>query len=254
MCITDLKNQLVDLSFTNSDLVPTRKNNSHPAAYALLHPKTEKVYVGSTENLYVRINKHKTSLLAGEHKNKNVQKAFNEDTRFDIAFVKTKTVDEAIELEQKLLDTFMPTGLLLNVSPDARIPCKGIKLSEEAKEHLRQKTIEQFSSIEAREKHSLISKELWKDQEYKAKQKSRIYTIEQNENNSVVIKEKWKDPVYRQTMSEARKNPVSIDGIIYNTPALAAKSLNIDPSTIHYRLKNPKKQQSYFYVNKESVV
>lgn len=68
----------------------TRKNNSHPAIYMLHHLASEKKYVGSTENLYIRINKHKTSLFDNSHKNRNLQEVFNKEPHFLVTFIETK--------------------------------------------------------------------------------------------------------------------------------------------------------------------
>jgi predicted GIY-YIG superfamily endonuclease len=208
----NLNNKLNELSFTNATEKLTKSKDSHPAAYVLLNTETEKVYVGSTENLYKRIHNHKTNLLNGEHKNKNLQDSFNNDPLFNLSFIQTKNVEQAINIEQQIIDTFVSDGILLNIATDARLPRKGIKLSEETKE----KQIE-----------------LWNNTEFKNK-----------------MLELFKTPEYRQKQSDGVKNPVSIDGTIFGNVAKASRSLSINHNTISKRLNNPKYSKTYFRIPK----
>lgn len=233
----------------------TRKNHSHPAAYALLHVVSEKIYVGSTENLYIRTNMHKNRLLAGQHKNKNLQEAFNRDSRFSLAFVQTETKEQATEIEQKMLDTHMPSGKLLNISPDAQVANKGVLLSDQRKALLRQKTTEQFSTKEAREQHSQISKTLWRDPEYLEKQKVAMAKVDLEQKSLRItqsLKDKWRDPEYRTKMEAARKRPVIIESVVYPSIKEAAKHTNISKTNLYYRIKNTSaKFAGYSYISKK---
>ena len=74
------------LTTPNKNNLITRKNHSHPAAYALHHAASGQMYVGSTENLYIRVNKHRTQLEVGKHRNANLQEAFNQDCVFQRFF------------------------------------------------------------------------------------------------------------------------------------------------------------------------
>lgn len=185
----------------------TRKDNSHPAAYALEHVVSEMTYVGSTENLYQRVSQHKNALIEGNHKNKNLQKAFNEDPRFNLTFTKTETKEEAVVIEQKTLNENFQTGKLLNISPDARVPCKGISRSEEQKEKLRQITLQQFSTEEARQAQSERSKKLWQDPNFRERYQEGRTKIDKQaaaEKLSTAIKNKWSDPEYVQKQQDSR--------------------------------------------------
>ena len=187
----------------------TRKTHSHPGAYALVHDSSQKAYVGSTENIYARVNKHKNDLLNNRHKNRNLQEAFNADPSFTLFVQKTDTVEEAIDKEQKLLDVLLPGGKLLNISPDARVPCKGVEKTDEQKQKLRDANLLQFSSQEARDRHSEVSKKLHQDPEYLKKKQEGMDKINKEERKKKIsdtLREKWKDPVYRATMISARRN------------------------------------------------
>ena len=147
-----------------------RKEHSHPAAYTIFHNATGKMYVGSTRDLYVRINKHRTSLENGNHRRKNFQEAYDKNSKLTLAFVKAESEEHARNIEQKMLDVFMSADKLFNVSPDAKFANKGVALSEENKDILRQKTTAQFASQEARDRHSEITKKMWSDPEYRRRQ------------------------------------------------------------------------------------
>lgn len=187
----------------------TRKTHSHPGAYALVHDSSQKAYVGSTENIYARVNSHKNDLLNNRHKNRNLQEAFNADPSFTLFVQKTDTVEEAIDKEQKLLDVLLPGGKLLNISPDARVPCKGVVKTDEQKQKLRDANLLQFSSQEARDQHSEVSKRLHQDPEYLRKKQEGMDKINKEERKKKIsdtLREKWKDPEYRATMISARRN------------------------------------------------
>lgn len=215
----------------------TRKNNSHPAAYALHHVATDKLYVGSTEDLYVRVNKHRTSLMAGEHRNRNMQAAFDLDPRFSLGFVKTETKEEALEIEQRLLDSLASTGRLLNIATNAEKPNLGVVYDEQRKAELRENTLTQFANEEARRRHSEISKEKWKDPEYLKKRLAQEYTDEMRANNSAATKEKWKDPEYRDKLHHSRRGkPVIVDGVEYPSLNNASEVLGLSYSGLRSRL------------------
>lgn len=246
------------LTMFNNNGQVTRKNHSHPAAYALLHVASEKIYVGSTEDLYTRVNNHRNRLKAGEHRNKNIQEAFNQDSRFELAFVQTETKEQAIEIEQRMLDIHMSSGRLLNISPNAQIACKGVLLSDQRKDEIRQKTIDQFSSQEARENHSKISKQLWECPEYRERQKLAIANIDIEQKSTRItesLKDKWQDPDYRSKMEadrQKRRKPITVDGTQYSSVKEASQIVDIPESTIISRIKNPSaKFAGYLYISKQ---
>lgn len=244
-------------TFNQSSQV-TRKDHSHPAAYALLHVVSEQMYVGSTEDLYTRVNEHRTRLEAGEHRNRNLQEAFNQDSRFALAFVRTETKEQATEIEQTMLDKLMPTGRLLNISPDAQFANKGVLLSDQKKDEIRQRAIEQFSSPEARKQHSEISKQLWEDPEYRERHKVGMANVDHEQRSSRItesLKDKWQDPVYRSKMEadrQKRRKPITIDGTQYSSVKEASQTTNIPESTILTRIKNPSaKFAGYSFISEQ---
>lgn len=221
----------------------TRRDFEKPAAYALYHPATDTSYVGSTENLYTRINKHRTRLIAGQHRNRNMQAAFDADPRFDLSFQFTETKEEAQALEHSALQEHHGSGRLLNLASDAYVPGRGQSLDQERRRQISQSTKDQFQDPEARERHSRIIQEKWNDPEYRAKQENRRPSEEQKESISETLKDKWKDPEYRAKMIESRKHrrrPITIEGVEYESLTSAAQSLGLPLSTLRTRVYKSK--------------
>lgn len=223
---------------------PSRKTHSFPAAYALTHQATGSVYVGSTHNLYNRINQHKTRLAAGTHRNKNIQAVFDSDPKFNLAYVQTETKEDALDIEQQLLDSLKDTVPLLNVAADARRAGAGLRLSAETKAKLSAATTEQFASEEARLKHSEMTARMWKDPTYRANHLGRVLSDDSVAKSSDSSKALWQDPSYRAKQVQARGKSVVMDGVTYPSAVAAARELKIPVSTLHDRLKKLKQTTS----------
>lgn len=229
-----------------------RRLYSHPAAYVIRHRKTNLFYVGSTHDLYVRINQHKNHLKNGTHKNPNLQQAYDEEDIFDIMYRKTPCPEAALDLEQELLDYYHPLNMLMNVAFDARRTGLGVPVPEHAKELLRQAAIKQFSTPESKKAHSELIKAKWRDPEYRKKQMERKPTEETLERMSTATTEMWKNPEiverflahrqsqeFRKLISEMKSKPITIDGINYPSLRKAAESLGLKECTLRSYLKRP---------------
>lgn len=228
-----------------------RKEHSHPAAYTIFHNATGKMYVGSTRDLYVRINKHRTSLENGNHRRKNFQEAYDKNSKLTLAFVKAESEEHARNIEQKMLDVFMSADKLFNVSPDAKFANKGVALSEENKDILRQKTTAQFASQEARDRHSEITKKMWSDPEYRRRQAegmkgvSKEVLLAKSTKGGITA---WANPEAKAKMLEARarrRRPISHNGVEYPSIDAASKESGTHRSTITSRLRSGSKLTFY---------
>lgn len=226
----------------------SRSTCSHPAAYALTHKSTGLHYVGSTGDLYTRIVQHKKMLRYGKHKNGNLQKAYDEDPVFSLSFVETETKEDAVIIEQTLLDQLKPKGLLFNIAIDAVNPNQGLQVSDEVKERLRDAAFNQFSTPQAKKQHSDLIKKKWQDEEYRNKHIGVKHSDERVAKNSQTVKALWQDPEYRKKMMERGGLKISIDGVVYNSIAEAARLLGISEGCISYRCKSPNFQSTYFHV------
>ncbi len=230
----------------------TRKTHSHPGAYALVHDSSQKAYVGSTENIYARVNSHKNDLLNNRHKNRNLQEAFNADPSFTLFVQKTDTVEEAIDKEQKLLDVLLPGGKLLNISPDARVPCKGVVKTDEQKQLLSEITKKQFSSQEARQKQSEAAKRQWEKPGYRENLKPVTHTPEVLKTFSENLTNRWKDDEYRKFMSEVRIVGVVVNGVEYPSVEDAANALNKTKASIWYQVNSKREKHANTFTFKRN--
>jgi len=243
---------------------PIRKEHSKPATYVAVHVVTGKAYIGSTEDLYRRISNHRANLRAGTHHNSNLQQAFNVDRNFEFHCKFADNKEKAVELEQTLLNTYLPTGELLNVASDAKLAGLGVRRSEETREKIRKSTVAQFSSDEAREKHSQISREQWQDPAYREKHLNQETSQETRSKISDSVKQLWANEEYRKTQTErmarnpirieatrrAISVPVEVDGKSFSSIAEASQALGINEATVRYRA-NSKRFPNYSRVKKE---
>lgn len=117
------------------EAVPSSSHNKPKinGTYLLVHYKTRKVYVGSHGNLYARKYQHHSMLTLKTHWNKALQEAFNDDNRLIAMFIMTTSREEAFNIEQHILSTFLSSGGLFNISKDARYPGKDAVVSEETR-------------------------------------------------------------------------------------------------------------------------
>ena len=112
--------------------------------YKITNLANGKYYYGSSCNLKVRLNKHKSDLLAGRHDNKHLQAAYNkygiDSFKYEIVLYCSKT--DCYLYEQRILDVYWDGGLLCyNIAKDAKAPTRGQKLSEETKNKISVATI-----------------------------------------------------------------------------------------------------------------
>jgi predicted GIY-YIG superfamily endonuclease len=120
--------------------------------YGILHEVTERVYIGSTKHLYVRSSQHVSALKLGKHHNKELQQVYDKDPVISLFYKQFDTAEEAMEFEQLLLDSYVDSGLLFNVSKNVKAPSLGLKHSEEIKEAMRIRQSTRVVSEATREK------------------------------------------------------------------------------------------------------
>lgn len=246
--------------------------------YILTHIKTKRFYIGGTINIYDRIIKHLTDLNRNKHSNKGLQELYNKDTLFEVTFylVGIKDIDKNIfndtrDLEQKMLDKFKQSNLLLNIAIDSRSSHKGKKLSDEHrlkisesnkghkhseetinriklhhnkieyKQNLSQKLTGLKRTDEFKQKMRLLN--LGRKHTDETKQKLRILSTGIKQTQQTISKRqdtfKKQETVDKYTHTWSKKlKQISINGVIFNTVRQAARVLNIERKTISYRLKS----------------
>lgn len=181
------------------------------AAYYIKNDKSDKIYVGSTGNLYHRIKKHEYFLKKGTHPNCNLQELFANGATFSISFIISEDRQDAIRMEQLILDYFQSSGFLLNVSKDALHSMKSRKHSAE--------TIKKMSLAKKGKRFNL-------DHRHKLSLAKLGRPAAKNQLDSLSLGRL------------ARMKSVVIDGNEYSSVTEAAKALGIHQETVRRKLKN----------------
>jgi predicted GIY-YIG superfamily endonuclease len=212
---------------------------TNPCTYLISNNDTGESYVGSTYQIKRRLRDHLNSLEKQKHHNSRLQKTFNNTTNFEVAIVELETKQQAVDLENSIIEEHWGNPFFLNeaytsdrfrsnvtVSAETRkkqsesakryyakgnfAPNKGTKLTDEQKEVLRHKAIEQWSDGELRILASNLAKQRFEDpgERARASIKTSEYFSNQDARDNLSAKKKqyYKDnPTSLLRMSEARK-------------------------------------------------
>jgi group I intron endonuclease len=190
--------------------LPHRKGNV-PGVYIIEHEETSKIYIGSSGSLSERKRTHESDLRLGKNSNKPLQELFNASPNLTFTFVKTESRDAAYEYEQKLLDHYKDSDLLLNKELCARSSV-GIKRSEETK----RKVGEAGKGRVSGNKGKTLS-----EQDYQKFLESRVKL----------------------------HKPVEIEGVRFNSLTSAAKDLNLNIACVSKRINSTtNKFQNWNYI------
>lgn len=167
-------------------------------AYILTHVQSGHLYVGSTNDLHSRKFTHESALRRGKHKNLRLQELYDVDQMIHFSGIPFLTKEEAIDEEQRIIDSYKGSPYLLNVHLDVRNPsasrsANGYRHSED--------TRKKMSAIRTGKTASELTKE-----------KMRM----SKENSTIVV----------------------IDGIEYFSVSFAARSLGLSHSGVRFRLQS----------------
>jgi group I intron endonuclease len=110
------------------------KNSS--GIYKIVNLTNNKIYIGSSKNLYNRYSTHKCKLKYNNHVNKHLQSSYNKYGKDNFIFevLETCTKDKLIEREQYYIDTLKPN---YNKCLTA-IPCLGLSPKKETRDKISQ--------------------------------------------------------------------------------------------------------------------
>ena len=169
-----------------------------PACYAIENNKTGCFYVGSTNNVNLRLKDHLSQLERSVHGNRNLQKNYDENDKdnFIVHISLETSVENAQEREQCILNEGINSGILFNIASNAVNP-------------LAANSIPQFSK----------SKE------------GRILA-------SNLSKERWKNSLLRSKMISSMGENIVVDGVEYNSVREASRETGVAVQTIRSRLHN----------------
>lgn len=102
-------------------------------AYILIIPDTEEFYIGSSHSIMHRLSSHRGYLISKQHYNHKLLEAFYRNPKLQAIVFPRANKDEALELEQILIDLNLHDNKMLNLAKDARLPGFGIPKTEEWK-------------------------------------------------------------------------------------------------------------------------
>ena len=236
-----------------------------PAAYFLLSKKEESFYIGSSGNVYARLMGHRTLFERSLHFNKKIAECVKRNGKEDLlcVVIYTSTKEEALTIEQELLDIYFNDPRNTNIGRNAKLPSLGLVTSDENKKA-----------------KSELFKNLWKNEEWREnitkKQKAAVTTPQYRRSvsdrmrvflntkkgedfklaaadrlnkrfsnpeerlaQSERIKKVMANPEHRARLSALKKRiAVSIDGVKYDGYSVAGKALGLEASLVHHRVKS----------------
>lgn len=248
--------QLSDYSLNGDNLItlnpewPTMmEKKSYCGAYLIYHYKTGKFYVGHSKCLYSRKYQHLSRLKSNTHSNKDLQEAYLDDSNISFTVIQfTINEDEAINVEQHLLDFYFNTGLLFNKEPNARNSIGSIR-DNESKRNISIGNRKIWQRSGHRELKSKLMKDFYSNPINKAKvfnaQRKAVQNPDYRKSQAEKANKQWADPQARlnkakQVAEYALKNgkKVLINNKVYPHIAEASRQLNIHISTLTARIKS----------------
>lgn len=209
-------------------------------AYVIDIEVSGKLYVGSSGELAHRVSTNLNKLKHNKHHNEELQTAYNNNPDATVWVRVTDTVEQAQQLEQELVDKFLPTGNLTNRAiEDVTRPRLGMSMSEEHKKKIidvnRGRNVSEETRLKLRD--ALLNKPKSEEhvQNLTTAQRKRFATEEGKAAHALT--------------REKIKKPVECAGVIYPSRNEAAKALGVTAQAITYRC-NSDNFPDCFRVNK----
>lgn len=170
--------------------------------YTITNKTNNKVYVGQSINVYDRFNRHKSALNRQVHDNDYLQQSWNKygEDNFEFKLVKACKPKYLDRFEKLLIRTMnlndRSTGY--NISGGGQ---GSIIISEETRKKLSECGKRGFKGRHHTEENkryiSKLSRERWKNPEYRNNLLNKLNSPENVKRNSQAMKDKWKDPTFR---------------------------------------------------------
>lgn len=199
-------------------------------AYVITHTATGKIYVGSSGHLAKRYRYHLNDLAANTSNNRLLQAAYNSDPDLTFFFYVTETKEDALDLEQKLLDSFKGVHELLNVGMDVRRSMKGVSMPDSAKEKLR--IINTGKKIPPEIVAKVTATRLAKGFRHREQTKELL-------SKKLTGLKRTPEGLANNRLARLKQSkPVSINGVVYTGVKAAARETKINHGTIRRRLKD----------------
>ncbi len=126
--------------------------------YLIINLTSHKIYVGSAaQSMCKRVHDHRGALRADRHKNIHLSRSWRKHGEEAFIFVVAEECppEKCVEREQHWMDRLQRKGYKLLNRVFKAGSVLGLRHSEETKQVLREKTLKQFATEEARKKHGL---------------------------------------------------------------------------------------------------
>lgn len=210
-----------------------------PGAYVLKNEDDQIIYAGSTCNLRMRRNDYNSSLGRSQCWNDNLQVAADNSSIVTMDVIPTETKEEALNIEQNIVNEMHGNGILSNKAKDVRSPHKDVPLSSEHKEKLRQTNLgNQYSKgrkLSQDHREALIKAITNREVSEETKEKMAIAATGNQRAAGFV----WTDQM-KISSSETKGTAITIDGTDYRSYNHAAGELGLSPQTVLNRCKSDK--------------
>lgn len=196
-------------------------------AYSLVHKTSGKVYHGSTDNLHRRITEHEGDLRNNTHRNANLQSIVNADPSLEMKFYPTKTIDEARQLEQKLIDDEVPEQRL-NTALDTSNIMQGLWQNPDMSERFRQSRLGNQNAVGSRHTEEwkqraserMAGNQNLRGHKHSDETRAKMSVSHQNRPSQ-------SEDAIRRSAEGRTKRRVVIDGVEYPNAAAAAAVVGI---------------------------
>lgn len=201
-----------------------------PGVYVIADVTAKKAYVGSTCNLGRRLYDHNRNLERNCHANWQLQRAYNAGHQLRVTTIPVKEDVSVLDVEQKLLDKYIDTGLLYNISREVSAPTLGLKMSQETRDKVSAATKGRKHTPETIEKMKTASVGRNLGRVLSAEHRAKIGSSQIGKNISEEQKVKLREA------AADRAQPIAIDGTLYSSISEAGRALEMNPGSIHRRI------------------
>lgn len=211
------------------------KANKVHGVYIIFDEKTDKTYIGSSNNIELRRINHENALKRNAHYNTHLQNLYNKRGTLSFVYCETETREVAYDFEQAVIDEYKDSKLLLNIATDARRHGGGRIPGPE--------TRAKMSAWQIGKKHSpeTIAK-------LKEIAKGRSFPKEALEKAKEVNRERIKTEEEKYKTAKSKFIPVEAESRVFESLTDAATAFGINVSSAFYRVTSPN-FPDWFYLN-----
>jgi group I intron endonuclease len=211
--------------------------SSKNAAYMFYNVETGQAYVGSTNSVKTRFNRHVRTLQDGTHYNRRFQAAYNKNPNFEFIPLLFPTVEDARNSEQRLLEENWGNPHLLNLSKSVESFRLGMKDSEETrlKKSLSKKGIPQSPE--------LIQKRADANRGQKRSPEICKMIGDLKRGNQYWLGKNHTEES-KALISQAHSRPISAGGLVFPSISAAADHYGISVASAQKRVVSPFPQWS----------